>query len=153
MFQLDPVVGHQFTVQVMGEEKEGAGARFTECSGLSVERTVVQYEEGGVNDHVHILPGRIKYTNIVLKHGVTLKSGWLWKWCQEGLYDGKVQLRNVSIVLFNSFHLPIRLWNVNGAYPVKWSGPDLNSANSQVMIETLELAHQGLTMEHLLSLV
>jgi phage tail-like protein len=35
-------------------------------------------------------------------------------------------------------------WNFVGAYPVRWSGPELRAATGAVAVETLELAHRGL---------
>jgi phage tail-like protein len=141
MASKDPALGFRFGVEIGGVVE----AIFTECSGLSLERKVFQYEEGGVNDHVHMLPGRTKGSNIVLKYGVT-ESNSLWKWYQAGLYDGNVKTVNVSIILFDSEGKELKRWNADGAYPVKWKGPDFNAANSQVAIETIELAHQGLSL-------
>ena len=123
-------------------------AEFKECSGLSVEREVEQVKEGGSNHYVHILPGRLKYTNITLKHGIADPdiSATLWKWFQEGLYDGKVKRVDLSIHLRNVKGEIVQRWNVTGAYPVKWQGPQFNTETSQVAIETLELAHHGVKL-------
>ena len=119
-------------------------AWFTECSGLSVERTVVPYEEGGVNTYVHQLPDRIKYTSVTLKRGIA--DDVLWAWFQEGLYDGKVRRENVSILLFNTDRSKTRRWNLVRAYPTKWTGPDLRSGDNGVAVETLQIVHEGMTM-------
>ncbi|MFL7791307.1 MAG: phage tail protein [Anaerolineae bacterium] len=139
MARQDPAPSFKFKVELGGIIE----AHFTECSGLSAERTVMQYEEGGVNDYVHVLPGRIKYSNIVLKHGVTDSSA-LWDWYKQGLREGRVkQVENISILLFDSTGKRVKRWNIKDAYPVKWAGPDFNAGNSQVAIETLEIAHHG----------
>lgn len=143
MARQDPAPGFKFKVELGGIIE----AHFTECSGLSAERTVMQYEEGGVNDRVHILPGRIKYSNIVLKHGITASKA-LWEWYKQGLRDGKVkQIENMSILLFDSTGEQVKRWNIRDAYPVKWAGPDFNTANSQVAVETLEIAHHGFDLD------
>ena len=41
-------------------------AVFTEVSGLQVEVEVTDYEEGGLNSHVHRLPGRVKVSTVLL---------------------------------------------------------------------------------------
>ena len=124
-------------------------AEFKECSGLRVEREVKQHQEGGVNDYVHILPGRIKHSNITLKYGVTDAENLtkLWKWFEKGLYDGRVERTNVSILLRDVGGDIVRRWNLINAYPVKWEGPQFNTESSQVAIETLELAHHGLSLD------
>ncbi len=128
---------------------EGA---FTECSGLNVEREVYQVKEGGVNDHVHMLPGRGLFPgNIVLKRGITYSDA-LWKWFQEGLLQGTTTETEMAIILIVRYKVPeskrvtIR-WNIDKAFPVKWSGPSLNSGGAEIAIETIEIAHQGLKME------
>lgn len=120
-------------------------AQFTECSGLNVERKVESYQEGGVNDYVHQLPGRTEYTNITLKYGVTSSTD-LWDWYAKGLYDGKVERKNFSILLRNSMGEVVRRWDVVGAYPVKWQGPQLNTSSGDIAIETIELVHHGLRL-------
>jgi phage tail-like protein len=115
---------------------------FTDCGGLTVERTVYPYEEGGLNAYVHQLPDRIKHTHITLKRGIA--DQMLWKWFagenDEGLYESKVTYRNVTIVLYNVDRTESRRWNVERAYPTKWSGPDLRADSTQVAVETLEFA-------------
>jgi phage tail-like protein len=115
---------------------------FTECTGLSMEYDVVEYTEGGVNDFVHKLRGRMKFPNLVLKRGVTHEESF-FKWflaCRE-----KTERRELSITLFGGPDLkPVRTWSFVGAFPVKWTGPDLNAKASDAGTETVEIAHQGL---------
>ena len=120
-------------------------AQFQECSGLRMERAVEQVEEGGVNDHWQILPGRNKYSNIVLKNGM-MESDELWKWYQQGLYDTKVKRINFSILLRDVAGDVVKRWNVVEAFPIKWEGPQFNSDSRNVAVETLEIAHHGLQM-------
>lgn len=138
--RVDPVSGFRFSIEV-GKTVKGW---FTECSGLTVTRKTEDRKEGGVNNYVHKLPGRIEYGQISLKHG--LAGNELWDWFQAGLYDGKVDRRNVTITLYNTDRKKIRKWNLKDAYPVKWTGPTLNSAGNDAVIETLELVHHGLEM-------
>lgn len=137
----DPALAYKFWVEIKGIVE----AEFRDCSGLRLERAVETVEEGGVNDRWTILPGRNKYANIILKCGV-LRSDALWKWFQDGLYDGKVKRVNFSILLSGQEGEVVRRWNVKDAFPVKWEGPTLNVESSQVAVETLEIAHHGLTM-------
>jgi phage tail-like protein len=120
-------------------------AEFKECSGLTVERDVKKVEEGGVNDRLHVLPGRSKYSDITLKHGIT-QSADLWDWYQVGLYDGKVKRVNFSILLRNVEGDVLKRWSVIEGFPIKWEGPQLNTETNQVAIETLVIAHHGLKL-------
>jgi phage tail-like protein len=119
--------------------------QFQECSGLRMERAVETIEEGGVNDHVHLLPGRNKYSNITLKNGM-VSSDELWSWYQEGLFDAKVKRVNFSILLRDVKGDVAKRWNVLQGFPVKWEGPQFTTDSNQIAVETLEIAHHGLTL-------
>jgi phage tail-like protein len=140
----EPVAGFRFSVNIDGV----ATGWFTDCGGLSVERTLYPYEEGGLNAYVHQLPSRIKHTNVTLKRGVADEA--LWKWfagdADEGLYEAKVTYRDVTIILYNVDRTEAKRWNLSHAYPVKWTGPDLKAGDNQVAIETLEIVHHGLQL-------
>ncbi len=137
----NPIPVFKFWIEINGIVE----AEFKECSGLRLERRVEEVEEGGVNDYVHILPGRNRYSNIVLKYGTVLSTS-VWDWYQEGLYDGKVTRKDFSILLRGIDGQVVKTWNVVKGFPVKWEGPTLNSEASQAAIETLEIAHHGLTL-------
>ena len=137
---VNPTAGFRFGIEVGGKTV----AWFTECSGLTVERTVLPYEEGGTNDYVHQLPDRIKYTNISLKRGIADQT--LWDWFNEGLYDGKVKRQAVSILLYNADRSKVMRWDLTNAYPVKWTGPSFKADDNNVAIENLDLVHHGMKM-------
>ena len=117
---------------------------FTEVSGLQVEIEVHEYREGGVNSFIHKRAGPAKYgSNLVLKRGMTdVKTLWQWYW---DVINGRVERRNVSVLLMDRAGQEQRRWNFEQAYPVKWSGPDLKANSSEVAVESLELAHKGLS--------
>jgi phage tail-like protein len=62
--------------------------------------------------------------------------------------QGKVQenLRQVSVILYDSLGEQVMRWDFSGAYPNKWSGPKLNSASNEIAIETLVLSFQSVTV-------
>ena len=91
--RFDPAPAYLFTIELGGI----LAGLFTECSGLEVERDIEKYEEGGVNNYVHKLPGRVKFDNIVLKRGLGLSMA-LWDWFSVGMYDFNVQRINFSII-------------------------------------------------------
>ena len=89
------------------------------------------------------LPGMTKYSNIVLKRGVTDDTE-LYDWHRRAV-DGDVQRRNGWIVLLDRQGNERVRWNFVSAWPAKWDGPDFNAEGNDVAIETLELAHEGVT--------
>ena len=129
----------------MGDAGKALQAVFTEVSGLQVEMQVTDYEEGGTNNFVHRLPGRLKVGNITLKHGMTLSNTFL-KWCMK-TNIGSLQRQNVTVVLFDTVGDVVVRWHFNKAYPVKWTGPQFTADSTAIAIESIELTHEGLTVD------
>jgi phage tail-like protein len=115
-----------------------------ECSGLSVERAVESVSQGGINNYKHQLPGRVSYPPVTLKRGIA--GNELWNWFFMGLYDCKIERRDVQIILYNPDRTVFRQWNLTQAFPTKWTGPELKTDSNQIAIETLELVHHGLSI-------
>ena len=135
----DPLRGYNFAVEVEGLVAGG----FSEVTGLTLELEVQDYREGGVNGFIHKRAGPARYSsNLVLKRGVTA-SKILWNWYWD-VVQGRVDRKNVSILLMDEAGQEKVRWNFEKAYPVKWTGPDLRAATSDVAVESVELAHKGL---------
>jgi phage tail-like protein len=115
---------------------------FRECTGLSMEREILEYAEGGNNDFVYKLPGRVKFPNLVLKRGTTDQNELLkWFWDTRS----EPELRTVTVTLVDTTgEQDARTWVFQQAYPVKWAGPNLNAGSDSASTETLEIAHGGL---------
>ncbi len=122
----------------------GEQALFTEASGLQLEIEVFEYTEGGVNSFVHKLPGRTKVGNLTLKRGMTNSKAFL-EWISN-VALGKIERKNVSIVMFNAKGDELMRWNYDAMYPVKWTGPQYQASGNAAAIESLELAHSGLQL-------
>ena len=137
----DPYLAFRFLVEVEGLIVAG----FSEVSGLEAEVEPFDYHEGGVNDHVHRLPGPATYPNLVLRRGLTDFDN-LWSWHQD-VRRGVIRRRNGSVLLYGDLAEGQALWRWNfvGAYPVRWVGPELRADAAAVAVETLELAHRGLS--------
>jgi phage tail-like protein len=121
---------------------------FTEVSGLSAELEVEEVVEGGQNQFVHKLPGRMTWPSIVLKCGVT-SSERLFEWFARSSGEGfaaqgdKLERSDGAVVLVDAAGEPVRTWTFADAFPVKWTGPTLAASASDVAVEELEIAHHG----------
>jgi phage tail-like protein len=136
----DRYLAHGFAVEFDGLVVGG----FAEVSGLVVETETYDYREGGVNDRMHRLPGPVRYpSNILLRRGLT-DAQELWSW-QRDLAQGTIQRRDGSIVLLDAGEEAVR-WNFAGGYPARWTGPELRANGATVALETLEIAHAGLSV-------
>ncbi|MBX5483935.1 MAG: phage tail protein [Myxococcaceae bacterium] len=134
----DPYFGFNFLIEIQGLVAGG----FTEVSGLEIKTDVETRREGGLNNYEHKLPGQTTFGDLVLRGGVT-DLDLLWGWYQD-VVAGKVTRRNGTIYLMNRAGVPTRWWNFVRAYPIAWTGPELNAGTNQVAVQALTLAHEGL---------
>jgi phage tail-like protein len=114
---------------------------FTQVQGMSAQVDVLEYPEGGRNDFVHKLPGRIKQGNITLKRGLTTEAALL-AWFKKTVV--KAEPTDMSLTLYDTTGKKVQAWKFAQAYPVKWTASDLNSGGNEIMTETLEIAHSGM---------
>jgi phage tail-like protein len=138
--RVDPIRNFNFLVEIQGI----AQASFTECTGLGSTTQVIEHREGGDNTTTRKLPGTTTYTDISLKYGVT-SSTELLQWRQQ-IIDGTILRLNGSIVAYDlDTKTEMARWNFVRAWPTKWEGPSFNAKGNDVAIDTLVLAHEGLT--------
>lgn len=136
---MTPYQTFNFAVEIEGLLVGG----FSEVSGLEGTIEVEEYREGGVNGFVHQLPVRTSHANLVLSRGLTSVST-LWNWYYNTTL-GSIQRRNGTLMLLDARQLPVMWWNFRNALPVRWTGPAFSATSDEVAVETLELAHEGLT--------
>lgn len=117
-----------------------ADMEFSDVSGLNVEVTEEEVREGGENRYVHKLPGRAKYTNVVLKRGLLVDTG-LRDWILDTVQTLTVVPVTVWIKLLDAEHAPLRTWTLIGCWPVKWTVGDFSAQQSALAVESLELAY------------
>ncbi len=120
-------------------------AHFQSVGGLSHEIEVLAQQEGGVNDRLHKLPGQGSYPNLVLKVGYIdnrLLEVWHFDYGKSPSGAGR---KSGSIVMLNDDGSEKARWNFTRAWPVKWEGPELDASQSQIMVESVEIAHEGIT--------
>ena len=149
--RVDPFATCKFHVEI-GDIKEAA---FSECSGLEIDTEVFEYQEGGLNEYAHKLPGRFKLANVTLKRGFA-KSNELYNWfsdMQKNLLGGKslregekAVIKQVTITLHSTtVQKELMRWTLQDAFPVKWIGPGFKAGEDATAIEILEFAHHGIT--------
>jgi phage tail-like protein len=136
---------------------------FAEASGLNAEMEIEEYREGGLN----IGPLKFikcgKFPNLVLKRGVTPNTD-LWDWYYQVLCGDQSVLRKNGLIVLTDRSAagatssvmqaipgltglgrqPIAAWSFINGLPEKLQGPGLNAKNNEIVIETLEIVHEGL---------
>lgn len=139
----DPYRNFRFLVEIDGITQAG----FSDCTGPGSEMDVIEYREGNENpgqvpQTVRKLPGLTKYGNITLKWGLT-DSKELYEWHRNAC-KGVIQRKNGSIVVLDELGSEAARWNFFNGWPSKWTGPDFTAKGTDVAIETLEIAHEGI---------
>ncbi len=129
---------------------EWGGTRigFTEVSGLDVETEVIEYREGSSPEyHKTKMPGMQKFGNITLKRGTFKNDNQYYEWWNT-VQLNTIERRDITISLLNENHEPVVTWKIKNAFPIKVQSTDLKADGNEVAIESLEIAHEGLAIEH-----
>jgi len=137
MVRLDPLRGFRFLVEIEGLVSGG----FARVKGLQREIKHESFREGGVNEYEHKLYTQVSYPSVILERGLALDDLWNWALAAS---EGDVQRKNIWIRLQNEHGDKAWAWQLEWAMPVKWAATDLDAASSQVIMESIELAHHGL---------
>jgi phage tail-like protein len=135
---------YYFKLKLGGHESAGY---FKECSGLSSENSVVSHtsaDEQG-KSLVQKFPGQLQWSNINLKRGVDSNSE-LWKWRQE-VIDGKITnaRKDGTIQVVDWEGKPVITYSFVQGWPCKYSAPGLNAGGNDILVEEIEIAHEGFT--------
>lgn len=127
---------------------------FSEVSGLEVTHEPKLIREGGLIYGGHQRPGNVNFSTIVLKRGMT-SSRDLWTWffttVQGPVGGGGGPAWGQRLTVFVNVQGAdgkTRLrWKIDRAMPVKFKASDLHGTGTELAIEELHLAHEGLTAE------
>ena len=141
-----PPVGFHFKVEFQGLDKEDIDVRFQSVTGLAIDMQTQSVNEGGEHRFEHVLPTRTKYSNLVLKRGLTQNSK-LIEWCNDAFQTLTIYPKDVLVHLLNEEHEALMTWNIVQAWPKKWSVSDFNAEKGALVLETLELQYQYFTIQ------
>lgn len=138
-----PLVKFHFSV-----EWGGTNIGFTEVSGLDIETQVIEYRSGASPEFSKIkMPGLQKYSNITLKRGSFANDNEFYQWYNT-VNLNTIERRDITISLLNEEHEPVVVWKVKNAFPIKVQSTNLKGDGNETAIETLEIAHEGLTIQN-----
>ena len=125
-----------------------ANAGFTEVTGLEVTTEKIEYRDGASPEFSKIkMPGMQTFGDLTLKRGSFKGDNEFFNWWNTVAMN-TITRRNVTISLLNEAHEPVVVWKVKNAWPLKVTSSDLNAGSNEASIETLVLAHEGVTVEH-----
>jgi phage tail-like protein len=126
----------------------GTRIAFSEVTGLNIEAQIIEYRDGASPEFSTVkMPGLKKYGNITLKRGVFASDNEYFDWFKT-VHNDPAARRDITISLLNENHAPVMNWKVVQAWPTKLTSPDMKASGNEAAIETLELAHEGVTIEN-----
>lgn len=140
----------QYPVSKFHFQVEWGGSKigFTEVTGLEVSTEVIEYRDGASREYHKIkMPGMQKFGNITMKRGTFLGDNEFYSWWNTVALN-TIERRNLIISLLNEKHEPVVVWKVKNAWPTKVQSTDLKADGNEVAIETIEIAHEGLTIQN-----
>lgn len=138
-----PMPKFRFEVDLGTELK---GVAFQEVSGMDVENQVIEYRKSNSPEFsTEKMPGIKKYGNITMKRGVFVNDNSFWKWQQE-IKMNTIKRRTVLIKLLDEGGAVTMQWQLDNAWPTKITSTDLKSDGNEVAVDTIEIAHEKLTI-------
>jgi phage tail-like protein len=121
------------------------GGAFAECTGLEATMEPKQIKVGGMNWGVVQRPGPVTFATVVLKRGMTSRRD-LFKWFQQVGGGSYAYRLGAEIAVQNTLGETVITWGLDRCMPVKFKAADLNAKGTEVGIEELHLAHEGLRL-------
>ncbi len=118
---------------------------FAECTGLEATMEPKVIKVGGANYGAAQRVGPLTFATVVLKRGMTSTRD-LWNWFQlvsGGAYAYRLA---VEIAMQDREGNAVLTWGLARALPVKFKAADLNARGTEVGVEELHLAHEGLRL-------
>jgi phage tail-like protein len=132
-----------FTVTLDGDPLKEE-SHFVECTGLDITMDVTEYQEGGNLTPVK-LPGPPRYSNIILRRGLTASKAFV-EWVQNAANREVVRMGG-KIALCKRDGDPIMEWTFDRGWPCRYEGPRLSSTQGGLALEAVEICHEGLKLQ------
>ena len=115
---------------------------------MDVETQIIEYRKSNSTVFSTVkMPGIVKYGNITLKKGVFTNDNTFWKWQQE-ISMNTIKRRTVLIKLMDEKGTITMQWQLDNAWPTKITSANLNADGNEVIVETIEMAHEQLTIKN-----
>ncbi|HAA22783.1 MAG TPA: phage tail protein [Cytophagales bacterium] len=120
---------------------------FQEISGIDTETQIIEYRESNSKIFSTVkMPGIVKSSNVTMKRGIFVNDFRFWNWYNK-IKMNTIERIKVVIKLLDQEGNPIMTWELSNAWPTKISATDLKSDGNEVAIDTIEIAHEGLSLQ------
>lgn len=139
-----PLPKFKFSVDWGDEMKNIA---FQEVSGMDTEAQTIEYRENNSLQFSTVkMPGVDKYGTVTMKRGIFTADNHFWTWYKQ-IQMNTLKRQTVTIKLLDEMDKVMATWTLINAWPTKITATDLKSDTNEVAIDTLEIAHEGLTIK------
>lgn len=131
---------------------EICSAEFSDCDGLEMSIEPKTIKEGGNNDRLIHLMGRVSYGQLTLKRGMTRDVG-LWDWFERTLADrnhrlrarGRVEILSTDRTQAGSDGPKVEMaFELEGCLPTKLRVPSLSAKDGGLAIEEMQVAYEAM---------
>lgn len=135
----------RFSNQANGESVDVCSGAFSECSGLEATMEPKVIKAGGANYGAAQRVGAVSFATVILKRGMTTTRD-AFKWFQLVAGGAYAYRLSAEIVMQDAAGQDVITWALDKCLPVKFKAADLNAKGSDIGVEELHLAHEGLRL-------
>ena len=119
----------------------------SEVSGLETEYDMIEYRAGDSPVFTkQKMPGMRKASDVTLKKGIFKDDKAMWDWINS-IKLNTIKRATVTISLLDESGKPVKTWELTNAWPKKITVEGFKADGNTAAIETLILAHQGVTVK------
>jgi len=139
-----PLPKFKFSVD-WGTYRQNIG--FQEVSGMDTETQPIEYRASNSPVYSTVkMPGIAKFGNVTMKRGIFTADNHFWTWYNQ-IKMNTITRQDVIIKLLDENNNVQVTWTLKNAWPTKITATDLKSDANEVAIDTIEIAHEGLTIK------
>ncbi|MGG9963614.1 phage tail protein [Ferruginibacter sp. SUN106] len=136
-----PLVKFSFLVTIGNTE-----IMFQEVTGLNAETQAIEYRSGSSKVFSTVkMPGLKKYGNVTLKKGI-FKDDKVLKKMYDLVVMNTFERQAITISVLDEKGGTAMSWALTNAFPCKMTVTDMKSDGNEAAVETMELAHEGLSL-------
>ena len=119
----------------------------SEVSGLETEYDMIEYRAGDSPVFTkQKMPGMRKASDVTLKKGIFKDDKAMWDWINS-IKLNTIKRATVTISLLDESGKPVKTWELTNAWPKKITVEGFKADGNTEAIETLILAHEGVTVK------
>jgi phage tail-like protein len=119
---------------------------FQEVSGLDIEAQPIEYRSDDSKNFSTVrMPGIKKTGNVTLKNGVFKFDNKIWDWFNQ-IKMNTIKRVPVTISLLDESGSAAMVWTLSNAWLSKITGTNVKSDGNEITVESIEIAHEGLTI-------